>query len=81
MYDHDFDLVDYDAPTFDAQLGLVGLHKVHREVKARPRETILPPDLFQKYSQLSFWQDLPNSRAYRIVAQTGGGEQKTSMPK
>ncbi|MEL6266012.1 MAG: sulfotransferase [Pseudomonadota bacterium] len=66
-FDHDFEAVEYDAPAFDAGLGLDGLHRVRPKVEPRPRETILPPDLFRKYSQLAFWRDLPNSRAFRIV--------------
>ncbi len=68
-FEHDFDAVEYDAPEFDAQLGLDGLHRVHRQVRPMQRQTILPPDLFQKYANLAFWRDLPNSRAFRIVAQ------------
>lgn len=66
---HDFDNVEYDAPQFDAQLGLDGLHRVHKTVKPRPRETILPPDLFKRYAQLAFWRKLEGSTAYRIVVQ------------
>ena len=81
-FEHDFSAVEYDAPDFDAQLGLEGLHRVHPEVKPRPRQTVLPPDLFEKYSKLAFWRDLPNSRAFRIVAQGGEGEgQRQTMPE
>jgi sulfotransferase len=66
-FDHDFSNVEYDAPEFDANLGLQGLHRVHREVAPRSRETVLPPDLFAKYAKLSFWRDLLNSRAFRIT--------------
>ncbi len=66
---HDFEAVEYDAPDFDAQLGVSGLHKVHPKVGPRPRETILPPDLFERYANMAFWRDLKNCRAYRIVNQ------------
>lgn len=79
-YDHDFDAVAYDAPAFDAQLGLDGLHRVHPKVEPRRRETILPPDLFQRYAQLAFWRDLPNSKAFRIVAQQEAQPQADTMP-
>ena len=68
-YEHDFESVNYDAPKFDAQLGLDGLHRVHKTVKPRPRQTILPPDLFQKYAQLAFWRELQDSKAFRITSQ------------
>jgi len=72
-FEHDFAAVSYDAPEFDAQLGVRGLHKVHPEVAPRPRETILPPDLFERYSTLAFWRTIRNSRAYRIVEQPAPG--------
>lgn len=73
-FEHDFEAVSYDAPAFDAQLGLDGLHRVRPRVEAQPRKTILPPDLFEKYAGLSFWQDLKNCAAFRITAkpQEGG---------
>ena len=66
-FDHDFEAVEYDAPAFDAQLGLDGLHRVRPRVEAVRRQTILPPDLFERYSKLAFWRDLQGSRAHRIV--------------
>ena len=80
-FEHDFESVEYDSPAFDAQLGLDGLHRVHKKVEPRPRQTILPPDLFQRYSQLSFWQDLPNSAAFRIVVQKPDEQQQHVMPE
>lgn len=70
LYAHDYESVQFNAPEFDAQLGLDGLHQVHSKVAPRQRETILPPDLFEQYRQRSFWSDLPKSKAFRIVAQT-----------
>lgn len=66
-YDHDFENVVYDAPEFDQQLGLRGLHKVHRKVEPQVRKTILPPDLFERYSKMAFWRELTNSKAFRII--------------
>lgn len=79
---HDFAAVDYDAPAFDAQLGLDGLHRVHPEVAPRPRETVLPPDLFQRYANMAFWRDLAGSRAFRIVVQPpeGAAPQSAVLP-
>lgn len=79
-FEHDFDAVTYDAPQFDSQLGLDGLHRVHPKVAPRPRDTVLPPDLFQKYAQLSFWRNLPDSKAFRIVAQNTDQAQADVMP-
>ncbi|MEM7313852.1 MAG: sulfotransferase [Planctomycetota bacterium] len=79
-FGHDFDNVQYDAPRFDAQLGLDGLHRVHRKVAPRPRKTILPPDLFERYAKLSFWRNLPNSAAFRMVVQEAAEQQQHTMP-
>jgi len=81
-FEHDFDGVEYDAPEFDSNLGLDGLHRVHKKVEPRPRDTILPPDLFDRYSNLSFWRDLSGSAAFRIVAQSATeAEQQHTMPE
>lgn len=79
---HDFAAVEFDAPAFDAQLGLDGLHRVHRSVAPRPRQTVLPPDLFKRYSNMAFWRDLTDSRAFRIVAQQpeGAPPQSQELP-
>jgi sulfotransferase len=69
-FEHDFEHVSYDAPAFDEQLGLDGLHRVRPKVEVRSRKTILPPDVFEKYVQLAFWQDLKDCAAFRIVAKT-----------
>lgn len=66
-FEHDFDAVAYDAPEFDAQLGMEGLHRVHKTVEPRTRETILPPDLFRRFSSMSFWRHLDDSKVARLV--------------
>lgn len=65
--EHDFENVNYDEPQFDEALGIVGLHKVQPKVEFKPRSSVLPPDLFDKYSQMSFWLDLKNSKANVIA--------------
>lgn len=78
---HDYENVSYDAPKFDAQLGLEGLHRVHKTVAPRPRKTILPPDLFERYGKLAFWRDMPGSAAFKIVAKSKkDDQQKSKMP-
>lgn len=68
-FEHDFDNVQYDAPEFDQALGVSGLHRVRRKVGVEARRTILPPDLFQQYASLSFWQDGVGSEANVIRLQ------------
>lgn len=67
-FDHDFDNVAYDAPDFDAALGVSGLHRVRAKVEPQQRRTVLPPELFQKYSELSFWTNPAGSAANVITA-------------
>ncbi|RON87199.1 sulfotransferase family protein [Pseudomonas chlororaphis] len=62
-FEHDFDRLAYDAPEFDQALGVAGLHKVKARVALQSRRTILPPDLFEKYAELSFWKDGASSAA------------------
>lgn len=60
---HNPEQLEYDAPEFDQALGIDGLHRVRPKVEMISRTSILPPDLFEQYSKLSFWQDDAFSRA------------------
>lgn len=80
-FEHDFEAVEYDAPQFDNQLGLDGLHRVYPKVEPRPREPVLPPDLFERYSKIAFWRNLPNSKAFRIVGTGTEGATEDTMPE
>jgi sulfotransferase len=68
-FEHDFANVAYDAPAFDQALGLNGLHRVRPAIAVEPRRSVLPPDLFEQYSKLSFWHDSRGSAAHVIRAQ------------
>jgi sulfotransferase len=70
-FEHDFERLEFDTPDYDEGIGLRGLHKVRAKVGFQKRETILPPDLFQQYSQLSFWKDTASSRANVIMIRDG----------
>jgi len=70
-FEHDFENVAYDAEEFDAVLGVRGLHRVKPKVAPQQRETILPPDLFNRFQQQNFWRDLKGSRAHIITASNG----------
>ncbi len=62
-YAHDFERIDYDSPEFDEALGLKGMHKVRPRVSLEARRSLLPPDLFEQYANLNFWQDSSHSEA------------------
>ncbi|MBS9532117.1 sulfotransferase [Mycobacterium sp. M1] len=67
-FPHDFDNVDYDVTEFDERAGTPGLHTVHGQVRAVPRETVLPPDLFNRFVNDAFWRDPANIPAdLRVV--------------
>jgi len=67
-YQHDFDNIAYDENEFDQNIGVKGLHTVKKKVEFKPRRSILPPDLFQKYSEMAFWQDTTGTSANIIAA-------------
>jgi sulfotransferase len=68
-FEHDFDNVEYSAEEFDEKLDTPGLHTVKRTVEWKPRRTVLPPDIFQRLTDLSFWRDGKGTKAHRIVEQ------------
>jgi sulfotransferase len=55
-YNHDFTTVEGSYDEFDADVNTVGLHKIRKGVCFIERETILPPDIWTKYSNLEFWR-------------------------
>lgn len=54
---HDFETIAFDVTEFDARLGTPGLHRVGPKVQSVDRETILPPDLWQRWESASIWRD------------------------
>lgn len=67
LFEHDFDNVEYEEGEFDQQLGVKGLHAVRRKVELNPRRSILPPDLFDQFKTMEFWQDV-NATSASIIA-------------
>jgi len=66
-FEHDFENVQYQEPEFDNKLKTQGLHQVRAKVEFKPRKTILPPDLFERFNGLSFWEESSYSKASVIV--------------
>lgn len=52
---HDFENVVYDEAAYDGDLGMPGLHKVRERVAFVERKSCIPPDIFAKYADASFW--------------------------
>lgn len=69
-FQHNFEELAYDVPEFDIPLGVHGLHKVRPKVAIEQRKTILPPDLFEQYSRLSFWKDTKGSRSHVVTVRS-----------
>jgi sulfotransferase len=70
---HDYNRVDYQETKFDERLRTAGLHEVRSKVEWIPRQTILPPDLFEQYDRLSFWKTPAQTGANVIMAEPDSG--------
>ena len=55
-FEHDFENVEYQADDFDLALGTRGLHNVRRRVEWIERRSLLPPELFERFSNDMFWR-------------------------
>lgn len=67
-YAHDFDNVEFEADEFDHRAGTPGLHTVRRKVSHQPRDTVLPPDVFQRFTQDAFWRNPEiNKHGVRVI--------------
>lgn len=73
-FEHDFDNVEYEEGEFDQALGIKDLHTVKRKVEFKPRRTLLPPELFQKFGEMDFWRDTTGTAASYIGNKTTSKE-------
>jgi len=55
-FQHDFRHVEFGTVAYDEKIGLPGLHTVKPVVALAPRETVLPPDLYNRFESDSFWR-------------------------
>lgn len=55
-FEHDTNNVVFDADEFDKKTGTPGLHQVSTRVEVRPRKTILPPEVFNRFANDAFWK-------------------------
>lgn len=65
-FEHDFANVSLETANFDSRLGAPGLHAVRPLVGLVKRETILPPELFQRIAKDSFWLE-PNAKSRGVM--------------
>ena len=65
---HDFAHVEFDAPEYDRLLGMPGLHRVAARVEPSAAPAIVPPEVFARYADLSFWnRPQDNPRGVRVL--------------
>jgi sulfotransferase len=56
LFSHNFNSVENSYDEFDQQAKIVGLHTVRKKVEFENRSTVLPDDLWNHYSQNTFWK-------------------------
>lgn len=61
-FEHDFDNVEDSYDEFDQQAKIEGLHTVRRKVEYKERRSVLPGELWDRYSPMSFWRTLPENQ-------------------
>jgi len=55
QFNHNFNDVGCAWPDYDKEIG-IPLHEVRQKVEHRPRKSILPPDILQKYANMEVWR-------------------------
>ena len=55
-YAHDYNNVEASYDDFDEDVQLPGLHTTRQRVQFIPRETILPPDIWQRVQGMEVWK-------------------------
>lgn len=68
-FNHDFDNVTYEeGGEFDEHIGTPGLHLITGKVQFIDRPTVLPPDVFGRFSNRNFWKNpKSNPRKVRVL--------------
>jgi sulfotransferase len=54
-FEHDFNNVEASWDEYDSEIG-IKLHDVRKQVKYTPRNSILPPDIQAKFSNMEVWR-------------------------
>ncbi len=55
-FQHDFNNVHQETVPYDEKMGAPGLHYVKKVVENVERKTVLPPDIFNRFENHSFWR-------------------------
>jgi sulfotransferase len=62
LFEHNFNHIEFDATKFDQKAGTPGLHEVRNKVAPNERTTLLPPDLFKRFENDTFWVNPKNHK-------------------
>jgi sulfotransferase len=54
-FQHDTETVAHSETSFDVDMGIPDLHTVRSRISFEERNSILPPDIFEKYNKINFW--------------------------
>lgn len=54
-YNHDFNNVERNWDSYDAEIG-INLHRVRKKVEHVQRQSILPPDILNKFANMEVWR-------------------------
>lgn len=65
-FQHHFSSIEFSRDEFDQHLGVAGMHKVRSTVEFQPRRTLLPPELYERYRNQTFWDD-PSGTSARVL--------------
>jgi len=66
VFAHDFNNVSYQAPDYDASIGMPGLHTIRKKIDYQERKPCIPPDIFIKGAATHFWNS-PESNIRRVT--------------
>lgn len=79
-YEHDFDNVEDSYDEFDDQAKIKGLHTVRRKVEYKHRPSILPGELWERYSPMSFWKHTQFDQGKKLNWVLAAGKSLQKMP-
>lgn len=57
FFQHDFNDVESSWDEYDAEIG-AKIHDVSKRIEYKERTTIIPPDIWQKYSNMEVWREI-----------------------
>lgn len=55
-FEHDFNNLESDYSEYDEDAGITGLHTIRKTLEYIPRSPILPPDIWNEFSNLEVWR-------------------------